>query len=121
MTEYVSETLSQVIDLVREYNMHLWLVAHPAKMRKDKDGKYPIPTPHDIADSAHFWNKADNCITVWRDQVEGSKEVDIHVQKVRWKHIGRIGATRLVYDRLTGQYREKPPTVADYRTARDGD
>jgi twinkle protein len=121
MTEYVSETLSQVIELVREFNLHLWLVAHPAKMRKDKDGKYPIPTPHDIADSAHFWNKADNCITVWRDQVEGSKEVDIHVQKVRWKHIGRIGATRLIYDRVTGQYREKPPTVADYRTATDGD
>jgi twinkle protein len=121
MTEYVSETLSMVIERVRDYNIHLWLVAHPAKMRKDKDGKYPIPTPHDIADSAHFWNKADNCITVWRDQVEGSREVDIHVQKVRWKHIGRIGATRLIYDRLTGQYREKPPSVADYRTARDGD
>jgi twinkle protein len=108
MTEYVSQTLSLVIDRVREFNVHLWLVAHPAKMRKDKDGKYPIPTPHDIADSAHFWNKADNCITVWRDQVEGSQDVDIHVQKVRFKHIGRIGLCTLMYDRVTGQYRMKP-------------
>lgn len=106
MTEYVSQTLSAVIDLVREYNLHLWLVAHPAKMRKNADGKYPIPTPHDIADSAHFWNKADNCITVWRDQVEGSQDVDIHVQKVRWKHIGRIGLATLNYDRVTGKYNE---------------
>jgi len=75
-------------------------------MRKDKDGKYPVPTPHDIADSAHFWNKSDNCITVWRDQVEGSQDVDIHVQKVRFKNIGRIGLCTLSYDRVTGRYHE---------------
>lgn len=108
MTDYVSETLTGVTDRVREYNIHFWLVAHPAKLRKDRDGKYPIPTPHDIADSAHFWNKSDCCITVWRDQVEGSQDVDIHVQKCRWKHIGRIGLTTLLYNRVTGQYREKP-------------
>jgi twinkle protein len=120
MTEYVSETLSVVIERVRQFNLHLWLVAHPAKMRKDRDGKYPIPTPHDIADSAHFWNKADNCITVWRDQVEGSQDVDIHVQKVRWKHIGRIGLATLKYDRVTGRYDEplgapKLMPLSDYR------
>jgi twinkle protein len=107
MTEYVSATLSAVIDRVRECGIHLWLVAHPAKLRKDRDGKYPVPTPHDIADSAHFWNKSDNCITVWRDQSEGSQDVDIHVQKVRFKHIGRIGMVTLKYDRVTGRYHEE--------------
>jgi twinkle protein len=67
-----------------------------------------VPTPHDIADSAHFWNKSDNCITVWRDQAEGSQGVDIHVQKVRFKHIGRIGVETLLYDRVTGRYNEAP-------------
>lgn len=120
MTEYVSQTLSACIDLVREFNIHLWLVAHPAKMRKDASGKYPIPTPHDIADSAHFWNKADNCITVWRDQVEGSQDVDIHVQKIRFKHIGRIGLATLKYDRITGRYHEpfvKVTPLHEYRKA----
>lgn len=120
MTEYVSATLSAVIERVREYNLHLWLVAHPSKLRKDRDGKYPVPTPHDIADSAHFWNKADNCITVWRDQGEGSQDVDIHVQKVRFKHIGRIGMSTLVYDRITGRYNEKL-TLAAYRKQKDGE
>jgi twinkle protein len=106
-TEYVSQTLSHVIERVREYNIHLWLIAHPAKMQKDRDGTYPIPTPRDVSGSAHFWNKADNCIAVHRDQVEGSPNVEIHVQKVRWKHIGRIGFTTLVYDRVTGRYREQ--------------
>jgi twinkle protein len=106
-TEYISQTLSHVIERVREYNIHLWLIAHPAKMQRDKNGHYPIPTPRDIAGSAHFWNKADNCLTVHRDQVEGSSDVEIHCQKIRFKHIGKIGFTTLVYDRVTGRYREQ--------------
>lgn len=109
MTEYVSGALSEIIEWVRERNCHLWLIAHPSKMQKNKEGKLPVPTPHDISDSAHFWNKADNCITVWRDQSDYSKqEVDIHVQKVRFKHIGHIGLTTLIYDRTTGRYHERP-------------
>lgn len=116
-TEYVSHTLTHVIECVRIANMHFWLVAHPAKMQKNRDtGKLPVPTPHDVAGSAHFWNKSDNCICVWRDQVEGTQEVDIHVQKVRFKHIGRIGLATLMYDRVTGRYHEPLRSVtSDYR------
>jgi twinkle protein len=107
-TEYVSQTLTEVINWVRERDCHLWLVAHPSKMHRDKEGKLPIPTPHDVSGSAHFWNKADNCITVWRDQKDyGKQDVDIHVQKVRFKHIGRVGLATLMYDRVTGRYHEK--------------
>lgn len=114
-TEYVSQTLSAVISWVREHNCHLWLVAHPAKMQKNKDGVLPVPTPHDISGSAHFWNKADNCITVWRDQREYTKqEVQIHVQKVRFKHIGHIGAAELLYDRVTGRYHPPLKIAGDF-------
>lgn len=111
-TEYVSTILSEIIRWVRERNCHLWLVAHPAKMQKNKDGKLPIPTPHDVSGSAHFWNKADNCITVWRDQSDYlNQDVQVHVQKIRFKNIGRIGVTTLKYDRVTGRYHE--PVKAD--------
>ncbi len=113
-TEYVSQTLSAVINWVRERNCHLWLVAHPAKLQRNKEGKLPVPTPHDVSGSAHFWNKADNCLTVWRDQAEGSQNVDIHVQKVRFKHIGRVGVTTLLYDRVTGRYHEPLRVVGDF-------
>ncbi len=106
-TEYVSDTLSKVIQWVREQNAHLWLVAHPTKMLKNRDGKLPIPTPHDVSGSAHFWNKADNCLTIWRDQSDYCKQdVDIHCQKVRFKHIGHVGLATLQYDRITGRYHE---------------
>lgn len=114
-TEYVSQTLTEVINWVRSEvagPTHLWLVAHPSKMQKNKDGKLPIPTPHDVSGSAHFWNKADNCVTVWRNQAEYTDpHVQIHVQKVRFKHCGRIGMTELLYDRVTGQYREAPASM----------
>ena len=114
-TEYVSQTLSHVIQRVREYGIHLWLVAHPAKMQKDRDGNYPIPTPRDVSGSAHFWNKADNCLTVHRVSHD-SQDVEVHVQKVRFKHIGRIGFTTLQYDRVTGKYSEKRElTAKNYR------
>jgi twinkle protein len=115
-SEYVSMVLSEILRWVRQRNCHLWLVAHPAKMQKDRDGKLPIPTPHDVSGSAHFWSKADNCITVWRDQTNyRDQRVQIHVQKIRFKHIGRIGIATLSYDRITGRYSELLKAVSDDR------
>lgn len=118
-TEYVSRELSFVIDWVRIWSAHVWVIAHPSKMYRDRDGKYPIPTPRDVSGSAHFWNKADNCITIHRDQVEGSQDVDVHIQKVRHRHIGRIGLATLSYDRITGKYSEKLAAIRAYRQAGD--
>lgn len=134
MTEadYLSFALGQLVDFVRgKYakrnhggNLHVWVVAHPKIMQKAKDGSYPIPRPYDISGGAHWWNKADNCITIHRDQAEGSQEVQVHVQKVRFKHIGRIGVSGLNYDRVTGRYNEKLAAVRaasqQYRNWSDG-
>lgn len=104
VTEWVSEQLSWIINFTRTYNAHMWLVAHPKKIEKEYRGK--APTPYDISDSAHFYNKADNIICVHRNQSEESQTVEIHVQKCRFKHIGRIGQIDLNYDRITGRYHE---------------
>ena len=121
-TEYVSQALSEVIRICREANIHVWIIAHPSKMQRGKDGKLPVPTPHDVSGSAHFWNKADNCLCVWRDQAEGTAEVDIHVQKIRFRHIGRVGLATLKYNRVTGQYAEiiKAVQTTQHRMDIDG-
>ena len=36
-----------------------------------------------------------------------TQDVDIYVQKVRFKHIGRQGLVTLGYDRVTGRYHDK--------------
>lgn len=108
-TEYVSQTLSTVRNWARSSGVHVWIVAHPQKMRRD-DGKLPIPRPDMISGSQHWWNKADAAITVWRDMEDLDKqEVEIHVQKVRFKNIGRPGLVSLRYDRVTGRYHELEP------------
>ena len=110
-TEYVSQTLSFVRNWARTNKVHVWIVAHPQKMRRE-EGKLPIPRPDMISGSQHWWNKADCAITVWRDFDNlDSQDVDIYVQKVRFKHIGRPGFVTLKYERLTGRYRETPSVV----------
>lgn len=111
-TEYISKTLSLIRNWARASGVHVWLVAHPQKLRRDEGGKLPVPTPDAISGSAHFWNKADAAITVWRDLVDlQSQDVTIYVQKVRFKHIGRIGKIGLKWDRITGRYHEPLSTL----------
>jgi twinkle protein len=103
-TEYISYCLTKIRRFARNYSLHIWLVAHPTKLRKQDNGKYPVPTAYDISGSAAWRNKADNCITVFR-HIENDL-VEIHVQKIRFKEVGRIGMVTLKYDNITGRYHE---------------
>ncbi len=104
-TEYISQALQKIRQFGRLHNIHIWVVAHPSKLQKDaKTGNYPVPTPYDIAGSANFRNKADNCITV--DRIHGADRVKIHVQKVRFKEVGKLGGAELVYDVKSSTYSE---------------
>lgn len=119
-TEYVSQTLSMLRGWARANRVHVWIVAHPQKLR-EKDGKLPVPRPDMISGSQHWWNKADCNITVFRDfDPDAPSEVQIHVQKCRFKHVGRIGATTLRYDRVTGKYYEIPDALEIRRYANKG-
>lgn len=103
-TQYISKFLSTVRKFARHHDVHIWLIAHPTKLYKDKEGNYPIPNPYDISGSAHWRNKADNCLTVWRDLLEPKEPVQIHIQKIRFKEVGEIGMVELNYDYTTGRY-----------------
>jgi len=105
-TDYISQVLTEVTNLARSTGAHVWLVVHPAKMQRNKDGTRSVPTPYDISGSAHWYNKADNIITVHREQNAKTQDVDVHVQKVRFKHLGRVGSVTLKYDWVIGRYFE---------------
>lgn len=103
--EYISLALTKVRRWARKHGVHVWLVAHPTKLRKNDDGSYPVPTPYDISGAAHWRNKADYAIAVHRpDQRQNMSEV--HVQKVRFKSLGRLGVARFTWDKVTGRYTE---------------
>jgi len=103
-TEYVSQMMASIKRWAMQYGVHVWLVAHPAKMRRNPDGTYPTPEPYDIAGSANFYNKADNILIVERDFTPGSRDVRVHVKKIRFKHTGTVGTVDLRYDYTSGRY-----------------
>lgn len=107
-TEYVSHMLTLIRRFARLHGVHVWVVAHPSKLLKSKDGRYDPPTPYQISGSAHFYNKADNCVTVWRDRTADHHRVEIHVSKIRSREIGRTGMVELAYDPLCRRYADLP-------------
>jgi twinkle protein len=106
--EYLSACLSQIRQFSRDIRGHVWVVAHPKLLQKGTNGGYPVPTPYDVSGGAHWRNKADACICVWRDIESESQTVQIHVQKIRFKHIGKPGLVELRYDKVTGRYSDAP-------------
>jgi len=108
-TEYISTSLTQIRRFARTYGVHVWLVAHPQKLYRKDDGSYPVPTPYDISGSAHWRNKADNCLTVWRDENDPEAPVRLYVQKIRFREIGKIGMVPLHWSKINGRYSETVP------------
>jgi twinkle protein len=114
-TEYIGNSLRMVRHFARDHDVAFFIVAHPAKLQRDKDTKkYPVPTPYDISGSAHWHNKPDVCISLYRDKQRDEGEVEVHVQKVRSKYVGRLGFTSLAWDRVTGRYAD-PQAAERYR------
>lgn len=103
-TQFVQQGLNKLRRFTREHNIHTWLVAHPSKFLV-KGQKRDVPTLYDIADSAHFYNKADYGVVVYRPDDESTR-VEIHVQKVRNYTTGKKGVAGLNYDVMAGRYEE---------------
>lgn len=103
-TKYIGQSLDKLVNFCERYNVHCFLVAHPRKIAK-RDGKnYDIPTLYDIAGSANFFNKTDNGITVYRNF--DNNTVEVHIQKVKFSHWGKVGQQNFTYDTATGLYIE---------------
>ena len=100
-SQSISAMLTKVTAFAKAHGVHVWFVAHPAKMYPREDGSMPIPTGMSISGSASWFAKADLGITVHRG---AGNEVEVHCWKSRFKWIGKQGAVPLSYDKLTGRY-----------------
>lgn len=101
-TEYVSEFLSKVRRFARMNEIAVWVVAHPTKPIRDM--AIMAPTAYDISGSANWANKADNALSVFRGEGD---EVQIHVKKIRFKEVGKLGQVELKYEHKSGRYLNK--------------
>jgi len=101
-TQYISECLTKIKSFCIANGVHIFLIAHPRKMGKDDKGNYNIPTLYDIAGSAHFFNKTDNGICVYRNFDDNL--VDIYIQKIRYGWLGKVGSCSFKYDTEIRKY-----------------
>jgi twinkle protein len=99
-TEYIGDVLRRIKAFARKRGVHVFVVVHPAKQYRNKDGSLPEMSLYDISGSAHFYNKCDAGLIVYRD----AYTIRIVVAKVRFREIGRRGETIVVYDPATGCY-----------------
>jgi len=112
-TEYISQILSKFRRFAIAENCHSWIVAHPVKLteikpKTEEDLKamkqYAMPSLYDIAGSAHWRNKADMGIVVYRNRNQKPEKTTISVQKVRFRECGSLGEIDFFYDFLCNRY-----------------
>ena len=102
-TQYISEFLEKLRSFARRRQVLVVLAAHPVKMKKDPvSGKFPVPTMYDISGSAAFFNKADFGVAIERDRTRDVTR--IHVQKVKFRHLGYPGVASFKYNNHNGRF-----------------
>lgn len=105
-TQYIERALNKLTIFKQANDLAVFLVAHPTKMLKMRDGEgqgmYEVPTLYDIAGSSNFFNKTDMGITIYRNFNAATTEV--YVQKVKYKNMGNIGWTKFVFNTMNNRY-----------------
>jgi DnaB-like helicase N terminal domain/DnaB-like helicase C terminal domain len=117
-TNYIGRSLSKIRRYSRRHNIAAYIVAHPAKMYRNKNtGEYDVPTLYDINGSAHWYNKADNGLVIYREKDgEGAlkDEIQLHIQKIKFKAHGNQGLVILKYNKDNGRFYEEEKTSVGF-------
>ncbi len=100
---YVNEFMSKLTNFAVTWNIHIFLIAHPSKLLKDKGtGKIETPTLYSISGGANFYNQMDNGVIIHRDRVTGI--VDVIIGKMRFNEQGKEGFVSFNFNTFTRQY-----------------
>ncbi len=106
--QYLSKCLSKIRRFGRKYGVAMFVVAHPQKMLRDRDGGYPVPTMYDINGGAMWRNKADMGLVIWRDVLDAERKTIVYAQKVKKRQNGKPGNATLHWTPIGGRYSEQP-------------
>lgn len=101
-TQYINMCLMNLRMFATENQVAMWIVAHPTKLYRNKEGNFPVPSLNDISGSAAWRAKAHIGIVVYRES-SAENELDILIQKVKFKTSGKPGRVRMHYDYDSGR------------------
>ena len=102
-SDFIGICITKVMRWARMHKVKVWVVAHPTKIRADKENKTPVPTLYDINGSANWVNMPDNGLVIYRSE-DVSSTTEIHVKKIRRKFVGKRGHCSLRFDTKIGKY-----------------
>lgn len=109
-TQYVSQFLDKLAMFAKLNDVLVILIAHPVKLDRTE-----IPTLYNISGSSHFYNKTDYGFTVHRVFDENNlmtNTIEVHWQKIKFKHLGEQGVSELSYNYNNGRFEKR--TAIDY-------
>ncbi|WP_103729000.1 DnaB-like helicase C-terminal domain-containing protein [Novosphingobium sp. HII-3] len=101
-TDYIGRAIRTLKRFAKRYNVALWVVAHPTKPMKLKDGTIPVPSLYDISGSANWSNKADYGLIYHRAD-KTKNEGTLAVVKVRMGFPGQCGVVEVMRDEQTSR------------------
>ena len=113
-TDYIGRAIRTLKRFAKRYNVALWVVAHPTKPAKLKDGTIPVPSLYDISGSANWSNKADYGLIYHRAD-KTKNEGTLAIVKVRMGFPGECGAVQVMRDERTSRIVEHGVEI--YRSA----
>ena len=103
--EQAEEILKTLTEFSKKHNVYIILVAHPTKMKKGDDGKYPIPDLYSVKGTSAFWDMSYHGHVVHRHGYDANSLVEVKVLKVKQANLGIIGASAFyIYDRESTRY-----------------
>lgn len=102
-TQYISAFLDSLANFAQRNQCLVILVAHPRKMQREPGTqKKTVPDLYDINGSAAFFNKCDFGLVIDRDRQAGVTR--IHIEKVKFRHLGDKGVVSFVYNETNGRF-----------------
>ena len=90
VNRYTMEYLTKIEMFAKKFDVLVFIVAHPTKMYKDKDGKIEEPTMYNIKGGGEWYDASYHGILVHRDYE--AKTVKAKVLKVKFQNLGENGA-----------------------------
>jgi len=86
VNKYTMEYLTKIEIFAKKYDVLVFIVAHPTKMYKDKDGKIEEPTMYNIKGGGEWYDASYHGLLVHRDYE--LKTTKVKVLKVKFQNLG---------------------------------
>jgi twinkle protein len=109
VNKYTMEYLQKIEIFAKKYDVLVFIVAHPTKMYKDKDGKIEEPTMYNIKGGGEWYDASYHGLLVHRDYE--NRTVKCKVLKVKFQNLGENGAeSHFKWEPLSGCFIPYQPT-----------